>query len=510
MFCLPMMVHAETTVTKTSSVDHSRWIDGTNLLRMESDSGYGIATMDGTFLTESIYTSSFDYTKGYICSSEATDELNNKGAFALDGTIVVPFEYADIETLNNHWFLGIVLESSTATQYDYTSWLGKDDYYLIKTVDVYYLEDGKGTKVASLTRDQYIDSSAFGSYINIQDRTTNIITTYDSQFTQIETGLGHIYDTPIETRDLLTFRFNGQYGLVDADGNEVMPASFKYIYDFYRGYAEVSTGEKNGLIDEEGNLILPTEYDQIKKVYTLPSDPIQSSGYNANGYFAVVVDGKLGFVDENGAMTCEPKYAADVVELNGASAMLTDLEGKTHLIAADGMETLIEGYERVSVLYYGSGMYYKVADSNYKYGMIDWHGNEIFPCEYDNISLSGDGNYVLAAVDYADDIYQIVYTPDTLATPAEIEETEDTDVSESSANSAIISLLDSASSLLANDSDSNRKAASSLLENAVSLLGADQETVSALLNSAVILLGTEGSDLNGILTLISNAKDMLA
>lgn len=424
MLCLPLVANAETTLTKTNSLQYSHWISDTNLLCVEGDSGYGIATMDGTLLTESIYTRSFNYSKGYICGAEKSDDLHNQGVFALDGTIVIPFEYADIKALNEHWFLGIVVEKSTADQYDYTSWSSNNDYYLIKTVDVYYLEDGKGTKVSSLTRDHYIDSYAFGPYINIQDRTTNVISTYDAQFTQVATDLKYIFSESVEIGGLSTFRFNGQYGLQDAEGNEVMPASYSIIYDFYRGYAEVSTEVKTGLIDEEGTLIVPTEYDDIELSYYLPSSPTSSSGYNANGYFAVVQDGKLGFVDETGTLTCAPKYSENVLELTGASAVLTDLEGNTIIVAADGVETMIEGYERVSAMYYGSGMYYTVRNADYQYGMIDWHGNEILPCQYDDISLSGDGKYVMATTNYDNDIYQIVYTPDEPATPSEASETE--------------------------------------------------------------------------------------
>ena len=143
---------------------------------------------------------------------------------------------------------------------------------MIKTADVYYVDGGSGNNVASLTSDKYLDASANGQYLNIQDRTTNVISTYDREFNQVATDLKYISDISVETRNLIPYKENGQNGLKDADGNVVMEPAFSYINDFVRGYAEVSTGEKNGLIDELGNVVIPAEYDKIKKPYYLPSD----------------------------------------------------------------------------------------------------------------------------------------------------------------------------------------------------------------------------------------------
>src|SRR5699024_248134 len=162
------------------------------------------------------------------------------GVLTAEGKELVPCRYSEIEVLNPHWILAITLDEATADQYDYSSFLSNDAFYLINTVDVYFIsQDKEASCVASLTRDQYLDSSAYGEYINIPDRATNGITAYDSAFQPVATDLSYIYDEPVDGDGLVTFSSNGQYGLQDAQGNTVMEPSFQYIYDFYRDYAVV-------------------------------------------------------------------------------------------------------------------------------------------------------------------------------------------------------------------------------------------------------------------------------
>ncbi len=420
--------------------------------------------------------------------------------------------------------------------------------------------------MGTLTRDQFMDALAYGDYINIEDRTTGKTTTYDNQFNAVVTDLDSIYDITLPYENIQTFRENGQTGLQDADGNVIMSPAFQYINDFRRGYAVVSTGDKEGLIDEQGNVIVPAEYEDIKTSYYLPVDPEYSeSGYNSLGYFAVVQDGKLGFVDETGAVTCEPKYSPDILELYGASATYTDMEGNFHILAADGVDTVIEGYDRVSPMSYGSGMYYQVTDSDYNQGIIDWHGEEVIPCQYEGVDLTGDGTMAVVEVDYDSyEFYQLNYIPDESAPAAGAEaapaaeseaagesepaaesepadtapaaesepadtaetapatESEPADTAETAPaaesepagtapaadNSAAIALIDSAITLLNTDAAANAASASTLLQNAAGLLAADAPAVS-LLNSAVTLLGTEGTDPSAVLTLLESAKGML-
>lgn len=432
MTALPVTVQAQTSLSAVGAVSDARWVQGTTLLSVEGNNGYGLMTVDGRILTPDVYARDMEYHNGYIIARPVSEDLNCAGLLGLNdlsGAAVMPFQYGEVEVLSGHWAIGIVLEKATASLYDYQSLIG-DNYYVIKNVDVYYLDHGKGNQLASLTRDQYMDARANETYIHIEDRTTNVVTRYDAQFQAVETDVKNIYELPPDPEDLVPYRENGQYGVKDGMDNIVMEPSFQSIYDFNSDYAVVSNGEKKGLIDAQGQVVVPVEYDDVKRSYYTPED---TSAYYANGYFAVVADGKIGFVDETGAVTCEPKYSETAAEITGASALLTDLEGNQLLIAADGVETVLEGYDRVRACDYGSGMYYEVHDADYNEGLIDWHGNELLPCKYSDIAFSGDGQYVLARSkeNYSTcNIYQVTYEKDSSELTPAVELIEETEAAE--------------------------------------------------------------------------------
>ena len=112
-------------------------------------------------------------------------------------------------------------------------------------------------------------------------------------------------------------------------------------------------------------------------------------------------DGKVGFANMNGEVTCEPRYSDKIMDVYGASALYTDMENNRHLLAADGNDVVVD-YQSIYGLEGASGMLFKVYDGN-DYGVINWHGELLFPCEYDTINMSGDGAYLLVRKDYKSD-----------------------------------------------------------------------------------------------------------
>lgn len=523
LLCLMLAIPASAApvLVQDNLDDDLRWVYGATLLRAAGKDGYSMNTVDGTALTGALYTN-FTYDKGIITAAQYdVDELNYNGAFDETGKIIIPFEYGVIEVESSDWALAIVLETATADQYDYASWSDDDAFYAIQRVDVYHLPEGN--KVAELPRANFHEAQVVNHCINIQDRTTGAITTYDASFAALGT-VENTYDDDYAPADLTTFRENGQYGIQDASGNVIMEPSFSSVYLNGNEYAVVSTGDFEGLVSlTTGEVVVPAEYDSVKRMYNLPNGPEGAAGYEALGYFAVIKDGKLGFVTEGGKVTCEPKYSKDVAELNGASATLTDLEGNLRMISADGVESVIEGFERVYALEYGSGVYYKVSDADGNYGVIDWHGEEVLPCQYESVALSADGQYLLVNVDYEKcQIYQMSYPTAGAATPAaeadeapaeaEVEtEAPADETAESAADyTAVTGLINSAVTLLNTDAAANGAAAVSLLQSAVSTLGGDKADVVGLLNSAITLLSTDAAT-NGAaaVSLLQSAAGML-
>lgn len=490
-----------------------RWIYGSSFLRVTGKDGYSMNTVDGSALTGALYTN-FTYDKGIVTAAQYNvDEMNYNGAFDVTGKTIIPFEYGMIEVESSEWAVAMVLEqTSVDTDYDYSSWSDDDVFYIIKRADVYHLPEG--TKVAELARENFHEACVVNHCINIQDRTTGVITTYDAAFNALGTVDG-MSDADFAPYDFTTYRENGQYGIKDAAGNVIMAPSFSSVYVNDDEYAVVYTGETEGLVSlANGEIVLPAEFESVKRMYNLPNTPNGSTGYEAMGYFVIIKDGKVGYAVKGGAITCEPKYSKDIMEINGASSTLTDLEGKMHILAADGVESVIEGYERVYALDYCSGMYYKVSNADGQYGVIDWHGEIVLPCEYRSISSSADGKYVLANVDYEKcQLYELSYPTQGAASAPVAEETP---VEEPAAegeqpsndNSAAIGLINSAVTLLQTDASANGAAAVSLLQNAAAML--TDANAAGLLNSAATLLNTDAAaNAAAVESLLNNALAML-
>ena len=285
--------------------------------------------------------------------------------------------------------------------------------FVIDSVDIYNLT--KGACVGTLARDGYKDADDAYNVINIEDR-KGVITSYDADFNALGT-VKYSFDDDYATPEYTTYRENGRYGIKDAAGNIVMEPSYSSIDAFYGDYATVYNGEKYGLINTKGELVLPTQFDRIRRNYYGPYDKkTGSDSYEAAGYFCVLSDGKVGFANMDGEVTCEPRYSEKIMDLYGASALYTDMENNRHLLAADGNDVVVD-YKSILGLEGASGMLFKVYDGN-GYGVIDWHGELVFPCEYDSINMSGDGAYLLVRKDYKSsyELFSVDYGLETAAT----------------------------------------------------------------------------------------------
>ncbi len=513
---MPLMANAEISLEKAYEVAGSgRFVNGSNLLIMEGDSGYYLTSMDGQIKSEEIYGRTTENEYGMIIVKQNNGDVNNNGALNQNGQEIIPTKYGDIEVLNDEWALGITLKEATADQYDYENLWGDEAYYLIDTVDVYHVADGAATCLATLPRENIMDTQAYGSYINIQDRATGTVDTYDASFQKVASDVGDIYAEPEANVKLVVYREDGKYGVKDAQGNIVTEPSFSMIGDFRYGYAEVYSDDKRGLIDEQGGVVVEPVYDDIETLFYLPyvNEYGAGYGYNVNGYFAVIQDGKFGYIDSQGNTTMEPKYSESAVEVNGASAILTDLEGNERLLAADGAETVVEGYERIVPLQNGSGLYYRTEDAEYNEGMIDWHGNEIIPCENDDILISGDGKYVLVDADYSDGIVEIYKLPGA-ETEAPAEETAgaaemEAPAEETGDTGSAKALLESAATLLDNDSAEIRTSVKILVQQAAAAIGDQNEAAVILLDNVLEMLETEGTDAAGIKGVITSVTALL-
>ena len=159
---------------------------------------------------------------------------------------------------------------------------------------------------------------------------------------------------------------DGKCGFIDRTGTEIIPLRYDYAYDFHDGLAlvmlgpsdypeiwDIVDGQKCGLIDKTGKEVVPVEYDKIGKFH--------------EGLACVIKNGKLGFVDEIGAV---------VVPLIYESSLPSDMAWYQ-----DIMPFFSEG---VAAIWGGE-------EHNGQYGYIDREGRVVIPFAYDYAAPFSEG-----------------------------------------------------------------------------------------------------------------------
>ncbi|SHF46447.1 WG containing repeat-containing protein [Mariniphaga anaerophila] len=78
-------------------------------------------------------------------------------------------------------------------------------------------------------------------------------------------GLARVNDgTEIIPEGNGQWSYNGKYGFINSEGEEIISCQYDYANPFYSGLAIVTVKKKSGIIDCKGKIVIPFEYDSIK------------------------------------------------------------------------------------------------------------------------------------------------------------------------------------------------------------------------------------------------------
>ena len=378
---------------------------------------YQLIDSRGNPLTQAIYidmraVSGFPFFK---VQGESSDGIHNEGLIDDKGTVIVPAEYADVEVVSEHWQYGVRLTPSEADDKDYTisNWSNNEKlFFRIDTVDFFF----DGQKAGTLNRSQFGDSycTAHGAYICVTDRakqrifynrymeaspyTSESSSEYDSVYkngktTYYHAGTGQAAFTaectlnPSEVENPYLYDRGILYGL---QGQQIFRPAQNYdsIRSFKNGYAQVSMNRYYGLIDENGNEIIPPEYEALS--YT--EYPLQY------GYIGAAKDGKFGFLDKDGNVTCDFVYSKDIVSDRGTFASLKNLDG-TIIVLSAAVGELPEHFSEVSFAGSDGSMAFVAQNASREYCLIDLYGNTLIPYsgEYRSIEVNRDATVAVAS-----------------------------------------------------------------------------------------------------------------
>ena len=359
---------------------------------------------------------------------QATNEsgFNTSALVNAAGEALTPFEYSDFTVVSPNWAVGVVLEGTNDKDgADYNVIFGEFDYAAVVRNDLFYLPEKK--LAGSLERKQFSRAreAGIGGWLIVEDKDGGI-SVYDKDFNTAPTELTSMYDAElivksendlspaalysavtgekladVEYRNLSNITkgyvsfYDGDarlYGILDASGQVVSEPAFNMIGNVVGGhYVKVTVNDAEGLYDLDARaMAVPAVYQRI---YTWGDKaPIN------DGYVCVEQDGKLGFIDLEGNVTCPIQYAKDSVSYFGCTLGATDMTGACTLIAADGTVATLPNVAEIGLkngLTSSDGYFVTVKDADGKQGVVDWHGNQVvdFTMDYSAAIYANDCLY---------------------------------------------------------------------------------------------------------------------
>lgn len=204
------------------------------------------------------------------------------------------------------------------------------------------------------------------------------------------------------------------YGLIDVNGNEVLPCIYDTIYGYSNEYRIISKDNKYGSVDIDGKVIIECDYEdfQLSKNDYLPFKRNNKWGFlDKNGdvkiqfkyekidllndsVFKGMINGKWGVLKYDETPIFEMKYDAIVFKLlqNENDPSLLYLNDK--LAVANSKNELVtdfifNGYSFSGIRYFEFpqlGKYLKLVKAGKKYGLINYEtGETIIPFKYEKL-----------------------------------------------------------------------------------------------------------------------------
>lgn len=189
----------------------------------------------------------------------------------------------------------------------------------------------------------------------------------------------HEFVLPLEGGFACVFGKNGKYGVIDKNGQIVVPHKYNSIGTFRDNLAEVFLGTspsdfKMGLIDNTGKEVLPCKYDMIGL--------FEEHGL-AEIRIGEMFSGKSGLIDKTGKIVLPCEYNS-IGLFYGEMAYVQKGEKYGYIDSKGRLVVPCEYDEAES--FYSSDV--ARVQKNGKYGFIDKTGKLVIPCIYDEANDS--------------------------------------------------------------------------------------------------------------------------
>ncbi|MDR7870803.1 MAG: WG repeat-containing protein [Tissierellaceae bacterium] len=171
--------------------------------------------------------------------------------------------------------------------------------------------------------------------------------------------------------------YNGKWGFIDENGEEVIPCIYDFALDFSEGLARVKRGGKAGYIDKNGEVVIPFVFND--------------GGSFIEGLAPVTnEDGKRGYIDKSGKLVIPYHYIYAGQFSEGLARVSGDYFntplGMGHIDKTGKIVTAFK-YEEVGAFSEGLAFYRK----DYKFGFINKNDDIVIIAKYDSVRSFDNG-----------------------------------------------------------------------------------------------------------------------
>lgn len=191
-------------------------------------------------------------------------------------------------------------------------------------------------------------------------------------------------------KDVLKYKANGLYGLIDFNGNKITNAEYEEIegIDYKEGMLQVKKDAKYGAINIKGATVIECKYDEIEADgYYNVDNKYDSAGFivrtkTDDGY-------KYGYFNKEGKKYLDTIYN-DVSRIN----KITDEKNVYLINALNGRYGLQKNNKQViendfDAIEYNESNKLLVVSKADAYGVYDLDGNVLLPLDYDSVLIGG-------------------------------------------------------------------------------------------------------------------------
>ena len=193
----------------------------------------------------------------------------------------------------------------------------------------------------------------------------------------LEEGLQLVYGANTACdRVLVKDTASGLYGYTDTHGMLVIPAIYSGASEFQEGRARVwISGNEVGLIDTDGNMIVTS--DQFDFIF---------DGFE-HGYAPIMYnDEKKAWLSRDGRIIEKDPYCSRPVQENRFWVKEDSKSNYWHLEDDDGhLLSLDYELDIVNEFYFFSDGFVCVRNKEGLYGYLDENGQEVIPCQWDDV-----------------------------------------------------------------------------------------------------------------------------